>query len=36
MTWTETRLEGFIQTVQSEMCVELGGDYFFKNFGDER
>ena len=35
MEGTETRLELFIEAVMGEMGVELRGDSFFEDFGDE-
>ena len=35
MEGTETRLELFIKAVMGEMGVELRGDSFFEDFGDE-
>lgn len=36
MTRTETGLEGLIQAVVGKVQMELVGDYFLEDFGDER
>ena len=33
--WTETRLELFIEVIVGKVKMELGGNCFFEDFGDE-